>query len=245
MQSIGSEKDRWIANKQRLAEEKLSLLGDTITDTCFVNYLGPFEGSYRLRILTDAWQKLSDKYQLKYTADFSLKAALGDVEKLSDWALRGLPNENTAYENMIIIDETIDKRYPVLIDPEGQAFRYMRDNIGAPSEAQPLAQQGRLCVKASSPNAVKQLQIALQQGSVVFCENAGEVTHPALVSILRKEISTIQGELYISFNDLSVEFDSDFRLYIFSHLSNPHFSPDIQQLSKVLNFSVTREGLEQ
>ena len=65
------------------------------------------------------------------------------------------------------------------------------------------------------------------------------------MSILRKEISTIQGELFISFNDLSVEFDSDFRLYIFSHLSNPHFSPDIQQLSKVLNFTVTREGLEQ
>ena len=53
---------------------------------------------------------------------------MGDVEKISDWTLRGLPNENTAYENMIIIDETIEKKYPVIIDPQGQAFRYMRDN---------------------------------------------------------------------------------------------------------------------
>ena len=102
-----------------------------------------------------------------------------------------------------------------------------------------------MCLKASNPNAVKQLQIALQQGSIVFCENSGEVTHPALLSIIRKDISTINGDLYISFNDMNLEFDNDFRIYIFSHLSNPHFSPEVQQLSKVLNFSVTREGLEQ
>lgn len=55
---------------------------------------------------------------------------MGDVEKISDWALRGLPDETMAYENMIILDETIEKKYPVMIDPEGQALRYMRENIG-------------------------------------------------------------------------------------------------------------------
>ena len=44
---------------------------------------------------------------------------------------------------------------------------------------------------------------------------------------------------------MNIEYDSDFRIYIFSHLSNPHFSPEVQQLGKVLNFCVTREGLEQ
>ena len=32
---------------------------------------------------------------------------------------------------------------------------------------------------------------------------------------------------------------------MFSQLSNPHFSPEVQQLGKILNFTVTREGLEQ
>lgn len=65
------------------------------------------------------------------------------------------------------------------------------------------------------------------------------------MSVLRKELTTIQGEQYISFNDMNIDYDTDFRIYIFSHLSNPHFSPEVQQLSKVLNFSVTRQGLEQ
>ena len=43
--------------------------------------------------------------------------------------------------------------------------------------------------------------MALQQGAIVLCENAGEVTHPALLSILRKDLTTIQGELYINYND--------------------------------------------
>lgn len=107
MTSIGSEKDRWITTKQKLAEDKLSLLGDMIIATSFVNYLGPYEGSYRIKILTEEWQKLNAKYQVKQTYDYSLKEILGDVEKISDWTLRGLPNENMSYENMIIIDETI------------------------------------------------------------------------------------------------------------------------------------------
>ena len=53
MQSIGSEKDRWIATKKKLAEEKVSLLGDMIFSTSFVNYLGPYEGSYRIKIMQE------------------------------------------------------------------------------------------------------------------------------------------------------------------------------------------------
>ena len=179
MQSIGSEKDRWIATKQKLAEDKLSLLGDMILATCFVNYLGPFEGTYRLKVLQDTWQKLNEKYHIKFTPDFTLKEILGDEEKISEWTIRGLPNETTAYENMIIIDETVHKKYPVIIDPQGQAFRYMRDHMGATPEHSSMQSnpQNRISLKASSQNAVKQLQLALQQGSMVFCENSGEVTN--------------------------------------------------------------------
>lgn len=68
-----------------------------------------------------------------------------------------------SYENMIIIDETIQKKYPVLIDPEGQAFRYMRDNVGVSSEmtSSNSREQIRMTVKTSSPNLVKQLTNAL------------------------------------------------------------------------------------
>ena len=134
MTSIGSEKERWIATKKKLVEDKVSLLGDMILATCFLNYLGPFEGTYRLKVLQDTWMKLNKRYQIKFTPNFSLKEVLGDEEKISEWTVLGLPNETTAYENMIIIDETVQKKYPVIIDPQGQAFRYMKDHMNAPAE---------------------------------------------------------------------------------------------------------------
>ena len=121
----------------------------------------------------------------------------------------------------------------------------MKDNMNVASQdSSPHQIQSRLLLKASQPNAVKMLQVALQHGSIVFCENSGEVTNPHLLSILRKEITVHQGEKYIGFNDLQIEYDNDFRIYIFSHLSKPHFNPEVQQISKVINFAVTREGLE-
>lgn len=55
MGSIGSEKDRWIEMKIKLADDKKSLLGDSILATAFVTYLAPFEGIYRKNILRDNW----------------------------------------------------------------------------------------------------------------------------------------------------------------------------------------------
>ena len=55
MDSIGSERDRWIQTKKKLADDKLSILGDMILSVGFVNYLGPFEGTYRLKVLEEIW----------------------------------------------------------------------------------------------------------------------------------------------------------------------------------------------
>jgi hypothetical protein len=62
MGSIGSEKDRWVEMKIKLAENKKSLLGDSILATGFITYLAPFEGIYRKKIVRDTWQPLVLKY---------------------------------------------------------------------------------------------------------------------------------------------------------------------------------------
>ena len=51
MNSLGNEKERWLKTSERLLREKRSLLGDMILSTAFIIYLGPFEGSYREKIV--------------------------------------------------------------------------------------------------------------------------------------------------------------------------------------------------
>jgi len=56
MNSLGNEKNRWIKTSERLLREKRSLLGDMILSTAFITYMGPFEGSYRERIVNQDWR---------------------------------------------------------------------------------------------------------------------------------------------------------------------------------------------
>jgi len=42
-----------------------------------------------------------------------------------------------------------------------------------------------------------------------------------------------------------VEFTDTFMLYMITSLSNPHFNPTLHTRMKILNFSVTKEGLQQ
>ena len=51
MSSLGNEKENWIAASERLTREKGSLVGDIIISTGFLNYLGPFDGTYREKIV--------------------------------------------------------------------------------------------------------------------------------------------------------------------------------------------------
>ena len=69
------------------------------------------------------------QYKIKSTPMFSLKEILGNVEDITRWTLNGLPKENVSFENMIIIDETKRSKYPLMIDPEGQAFAYFEKNL--------------------------------------------------------------------------------------------------------------------
>jgi dynein heavy chain len=79
----------------------------------------------------------------------------------------------------------------------------------------------------------------------VICENIGELEGvPALTSHLDRDVATIGGYKYIRLEDNQVEIHSDFRLFLFTSYSNPHFSPVVQAKAQLLNFTVTQEGLK-
>lgn len=56
MNSLGNEKERWIKTSHKLLKEKKSLLGDMILATGSITYLGPFEGSFRERLVGKEWR---------------------------------------------------------------------------------------------------------------------------------------------------------------------------------------------
>lgn len=51
------------------------------------------------------------------------------------------------------------------------------------------------------------------------------------------------GKLLIKLGDKEVEWDSNFRLYMTSKLSNPHYGPEISGKTMIINYGVTQQGL--
>ena len=48
----------------------------------------------------------------------------------------------------------------------------------------------------------------------------------------------------IRLGDKEVEFNPDFKFYITTKLSNPHYTPEISTKTAIVNFAVKEQGLE-
>ena len=49
---------------------------------------------------------------------------------------------------------------------------------------------------------------------------------------------------FIKIGDKETEYHPDFRLILHTKLANPHYKPEMQAQTTLINFTVTREGLE-
>lgn len=66
------------------------------------------------------------KLKVSYPASFSLTTTLYDQITVRDWILEGLPNDAVSIENAIIAKKGY--RYPLMIDPQGQANKWLKKN---------------------------------------------------------------------------------------------------------------------
>lgn len=51
------------------------------------------------------------------------------------------------------------------------------------------------------------------------------------------------GKLVIKLGDKEVEWDPNFRLYMTSKQSNPHYGPEVSGKTMIINYGVTQQGL--
>jgi hypothetical protein len=86
---------------------------------------------------------------------------------------------------------------------------------------------------------------AVFNGDTVVLKNVGETIHSSLTPILQRAVHQRGAQQFVAIGDSAVEYHSQFRLYLQTKLSNPHFKPEIVAQCTLVNFSVTEEGLEE
>ena len=65
------------------------------------------------------------------------------------------------------------------------------------------------------------------------------------ITAVDNAIHCAQGRsLYVKLGDKDVEYNKNFKLVLHTKLSNPHYPPEIQAETTLINFTVTESGLE-
>jgi dynein heavy chain len=65
-----------------------------------------------------------------------------------------------------------------------------------------------------------------------------------LEPILGKQIEKKGKNMFIKLGDDNIEYDPNFKFYVTTKLSKPHFAPEVCVKVTMLNFMVTYKGLE-
>lgn len=99
-------------------------------------------------------------------------------------------------------------------------------------------------VRFEQKDILRRLQQAMEHGSSVIVENIGETIDPVVLPVVTRAFIRRGGRNVILLGDDEVEQHPDFRLFLHTKLSNPHFPPEIQAETTIVNFMVTPNGLE-
>ena len=79
--------------------------------------------------------EFAGEQEIKISEQFSLLKCLGDPMMIRDWINYGLPSDTVSCENSIIT--TKGNRYPLLIDPQMQAIKWVQ-NMEKPNQLKVL-----------------------------------------------------------------------------------------------------------
>merc|ERR1719424_189171 len=230
--SLGGEKITWTKNAKELKEDYVNLTGDVIVASGLIAYLGAFTPEFR-EMAVKEWAALSLEREIPGSATFSLEKCLGDPVKVRSWCIAGLPNDSFSIENAIIIDKSA--RWPLAIDPQGQANRWIK-KMGSGNHI--------VVAKFTDGDYLKRLEGCIQFGYPMLLENLQEETDPAIEPVLLRQTFKKGNANMIKLGEAIVEWSKDFKLYLTTKLRNPHYLPEVAVKVTLLNFMITQVGLQ-
>ena len=238
IQGLDEEKVRWMEDSNTFADVKRRLVGDCAVACAFVSYLGAFNQPFREYLIADKFVGDCKRRGIAVTGDLSVSDFLVDISTIGDWNLDGLPTDTLSVENGILV--TRSTRYPLLVDPQGQALHWIKNK-----------ERARLPVwETTALNSARlkhDLKETMQWGKTMIVVGVEENIDPMLDPVLEKQVITSAGGLVKQINvaDDLLDYSDDFKLFFITRLPNPHFSPELQAKTTVVDFTVTQSGLEE
>lgn len=118
--ALSDEKVRWAEGVADLDFKLKGLVGDVLVSAGAVAYLGAFNTKYRNELISQ-WLTLCNDSAIPIALDYEFTKSMSDPTQILRWQTEGLPQDSHSTENAIIVKK--GRRWPLLIDPQGQASK--------------------------------------------------------------------------------------------------------------------------
>ncbi|XP_052234681.1 dynein axonemal heavy chain 2-like isoform X14 [Dreissena polymorpha] len=230
---LAGERVRWEQTVKDLEERLGFLIGDCLIAAAFMSYIGPFLSNYRDELVQKVWLAEVKKLGVPCDPGFDFCKFMAKPTNVRDWNIQGLPSDSFSTENGVIV--TSASRWPLMVDPQGQAIKWIKNME---------ASRNLKVIDLQQTDYMRTLEGAIQFGLPVLLQNVQERLDPSLDPVLNKSLMKIGGAYMIRIGDKEIEYNPEFRFYITTKLSNPHYTPEISTKTTIVNFAVKEQGLE-
>ena len=229
---LSGERTRWTQQLADFAQTISRLVGDVALGCSFISYCGPYNQEFRTTLLNTYFYDDCCQRGIPVTPNLDVIPFLTTEAEMGEWNLEGLPTDSLSIQNGILV--TRSSRWPLLIDPQGQAHKWISSR-----EAANDLKVAQLAEKTFR----NVLEECMGYGKPMLIENVEEEIDPVLDPVLLKQI--IKGRTWkITLSDKECDYSEAFTLAMTTKLPNPHFTPELSAKVTVIDFTVTMGGLE-
>ena len=120
---LSGEYVRWQASIGGFETKMVEAVGDVLVSSAFLTYAGPFDTVNRDELVA-SWLGIVTEESLPAGASFVFTEFLAKPTDVRNWMGQSLPADNFSIENGVITTRGI--RWPLCVDPQGQANRWIR-----------------------------------------------------------------------------------------------------------------------
>jgi len=263
LSKLGGEKTRWEATVADLVAKKTAVPWRVMLSAGFVAYLGAASEDVRSQVVSK-WVNIIDQMSSGAAAGQAggptsrsegkdgggggaptgwgnFSALMSTESEQLKWKSAGLPGDDLSIENAISILQanSAGGRAPFIIDPSTAATAWLERQLGTDAGKGGAAEM----LPAGDSRWSTQVELAVRFGKTLLIRDCDGVD-AALYSVLRRDLYQIGGRNMVWVGDKQVDYNDGFSLYMTTRNPHPQLPPDARALVSVVNFSVTRSGLE-
>lgn len=158
--------------------QETTLPGDILLITAFISYVGCFTKQFRLDLMNRMWLTYLNSLEppIPITESLDSLTLLTDDTTIALWQNEGLPSDRMSIENATILSNS--DRWPLMIDPQLQGVKWIKQKYGEELRIIRLGQKGYLDT----------IEEALSNGRTVLIENINENLDPVLDPLLGRNL---------------------------------------------------------